>query len=455
MPAVSTPSDQTKETRQIRKEILVALKDGRKQRVANLVQKLHPADMADVLERARPQDWPVLLGYVKKYFDTDVLTYLDDAVRDRIVEQWGAKDVADAIKDMDSDDAVSVLEDLDDDEQKEILAAVPLKERVILEQALSYPEDSAGRLMQKDVAVVPEHWNVGQVVDYMRESKDLPDVFYDVFVVDPKFNLKGAVRVSKLLRAKRNRRVSSLMRGEVKSVAPEADQEEVAHMFRQYGLVDAPVLDEKNRLLGVVMVDDVLSVIDEEATEDLTRMAGVSEASIYSAITSVFRDRFSWLFVNLITAIAASAVIAQFEGTIEKVVTLAVLMPIVASMGGNAGMQTLTVAVRALALRELTSTNTRRVLMKEVLIGTLNGIFFAVIMAGAVWLWLHDIKIALVAGAAMVVNLFVAGLSGMIIPVMLNKAGIDPAVASSVLLTTVTDVVGFFAFLGMAAYYLF
>jgi magnesium transporter len=324
---------------------------------------------------------------------------------------------------------------------------------------LTYPEDSAGRLMQRELVAIPSYWTVGETIDFMRQAAErdadeLPEEFYDIFVVDPKHQPLGTVPLSRVLRTKRPVKVSDLMASEIRPVPVTMDQEDVAFLFRQYDLASAPVVSEDGRLVGVVTHDDVVDVIDEEAEEDLMRMGGVTGTDLYRAAIDTTRSRFSWLVVNLATAIVASIVIGLFEGTIQQIVALAVLMPIVASMGGNAGTQTLTVAVRALAMKELTASNALRIVGKEVLVGGFNGLLFAVLMGIVAWLWFASPEIGIVIAAAMMINLIVAGFAGVAIPVGLDRTGIDPAVGSVVLLTTITDVVGFAVFLGLAALFL-
>ncbi len=387
--------------------------------------------------------------------DSDVLTYLDAAVREEVIDLLGPKELARAVSELDSDDAVEVFEDLDEEAQHRILSRLPRAYRTLLEESLTYPEDSAGRLMQREMVVIPSAWSVGETIDYMRESEDLPDDFYDLFIVNPKHKPIGFVPLSRVLRTKRPVRLTEIMDTDLRPIPLTMNQEDVAYAFRQYGLVSAPVLDDAGRLVGVITVDDVVHVIDEEAEEDIMKLGGVGESGdLYTAYWPTVRARSAWLVVNLMTAIVASLVIGLFQGTIERVVALAVLMPIVASMGGNAGTQTLTVAVRALAMKDLTSANAWRFINKELLVGVFNGVLFALVTGAVAWAWFDQPQIGLVIGAAMIVNMIVAGLSGALIPMGLERLGVDPAIASSVFLTTVTDVIGFFAFLGLAAAFL-
>ena len=375
-------------------------------------------------------------------------------MRDEVVAQLGTGTVARAITRIDSDDALYVLDRLDEPLQRQVLQAIPEALRSVVEEHLAFPEDSAGRLMQRDFVAVPMFWTVGQTIDFMRESDGLPQDFYDIFVVDPRHRPIGTVALSRVLRTKRPIHMSEITDEHLITVPAAMDQEEAAYVFRQQDLTSAPVVDDAGRLIGVITIDDIVDVIDEEAEEDLMRLGGVREDDLNAPVMETGKRRFPWLFVNLGTAVLASSVIALFEPVIAKIVALAVLMPIVASMGGNAGTQTLTVAVRALAMKELTPANAKRVIRKEVAVGLFNGLLFAGVVGVLAGLWSQDTHIGLVMGAAMVVNLVAAGLAGASIPLGLAALGIDPAVASGVFLTTVTDVVGFFAFLGFASLFL-
>lgn len=434
--------------------VMRALEQERLPIIPRLLRPLHPADQADLIERLAPEQRLTLIAAMGATFDADILAYLDDTVRDELVGTLGEADLARFLSALDSDDAVDLFGELEEEEQARILAALPAKDRIFLEEGLNFPEDSAGRLMQREMVVVPSHWTVGQTIDFLRTVRNLPDDFYDIFVVDPGHRPVGELALSHLLRSKRPVRVSDIMRKDFRKIRAEMDQEEVALLFRQYGLVAAPVVSEDDRLLGVITVDDVVDVIDEEAEEDLMRLAGLGESDLYGSLWDTTKTRFPWLVMNLLTAIAASMVIGMFEATIEKVVALAVLMPIVASMGGNAGTQTLTVAVRALAMRDIDTRNAMKFIAKETLVGSLNGIAFALLVAGASIAWFGDYEIAWIIAVAMVLNLVIAGLAGTLIPLGLQRFNIDPAVASGVFLTTVTDVVGFFAFLGLATLFL-
>jgi magnesium transporter len=438
------------------REVLDALDQNDTARIEELVEPLHYADTADLLEQLSPGDRRLVVAILKPLLEPDTIAELDEAVRDEVLDLLDTEEVASVITELDSDDAVELVADLEPEAQKALLSAVSESERVMLEQGLAYPEDSAGRMMQRDVVAVPSYWTVGEVIDHLRAAEELPDDFYDLFVVDPKYRPVGTIPLSRVLRTVRGVSVGEIMESdrELNTVPASIDQEEVAHLFRQQNLISAPVVDEDGRLVGVITVDDVVDVIDEEHEEDLMRLAGVSEADTFRAVIETTQKRFTWLLINLGTAILASLVIGAFAATIEQAVALAVLMPIVASMGGNAGTQTLTVAVRALAMKELTPANATRVIIKEVIVGGINGILFAIIAAGVAAVWFQDLNLALVMAIAMVINLVVAGLAGTAIPLGLAMRGIDPAVASAVFLTTVTDVVGFFAFLGLAAWVL-
>lgn len=436
--------------------VIEAMDAGETEKVHDFVAELHYADFADLLERLSPDDRTRLIKTTRDIFDPEVLSELDETVRENVLAALGTQRAADAITELDSDDALMVFEELDEDRQKELLEQIPDEDRTFIEEGLSYPEDSAGRLMQREVVTVPSHWNVGQCIDYMRRKADtgedeLPSIFYDIFVIDVRRHPVGAVSLSALLRSRRPVPVTEVMEEEMHEIAVDTDQEDVAFLFRQRDLVSAPVIDADGRLVGAITIDDVVDVIHEEHEEDIMRMGGVIEDDLYHASISTARARFSWLVVNLLTAILASMVIGIFDATIEQVVALAVLMPIVASMGGNAGTQTLTVTVRALATKELTGANAYRVITKEVIVGCFNGVAFAILSGLVAWFWFESATLGMVIASAMVINMVIAGLAGTTIPIMLDKAGADPAIASSVFLTTVTDIVGFFAFLGLAA----
>jgi magnesium transporter len=432
-----------------------ALAAGDARQVRDIVLPLHYADIADLIEALSSEDRAALVGIIRPDFDPDILPMLEADVREEVVELLGPREVAAALGELDTDDAVEVVQTLDEPLREEVLEAVPAEERAVLVEGLTYPEESAGRLMQREMVAVPFEWTVGATIDYLREvaerdDEDLPYEFYDIFVVDEAQRLQGSVSLSRVLRSKRPVKLRELMKTELRSVPVSMDQEDVARLFRQYDLASAPVVDGAGRLVGVITIDDVVDIIAEEAQEDILLLGGVSEADLYRAAIDTARSRFPWLAVNLATAFIAANVIGLFEATIEKVVALAVLMPIVASMGGNAGTQTMTVAVRAIATRELAVGNALRIVWKEALVGGFNGILFAVLVGLVAWLWFGNPVIGMVIASAMIINLVLAGFAGVAIPLLLERAGIDPAVASPVFLTTMTDVVGFFAFLGLA-----
>ncbi|HUU67100.1 MAG TPA: magnesium transporter [Methyloceanibacter sp.] len=431
-----------------------ALDEGDAPRVRALTLELHAADLADLIQLLRPEERAGLIATLGDDFKAAALPELDEAVRDQVLEDMAPEQVAEALQQLDSDEAVYLLEDLDKEDQTDILAKLPYFERIALQRSLEYPEDSAGRIMQTDLIAVPPFWSVGQTIDYMRVAKDLPDRFYEIFVVDPAYHLIGSVALNRLLRSRRPTTIESITREDIRPILVDSDQEEVARQFERYNLTSAPVVDEDKRLVGVITADDVVEVVQEEASEDILRMGGVGDESVSDTVWETTRLRFTWLLANLFTAILASYVISLFEATIEQMVALAVLMPIVASMGGNAGTQTMTVAVRALATQDLGPVNAMRIILRESAVGLLNGCVFAVIMAAIAYFWFGSDTLGLVIGVAMVVNLFAAALAGILIPLGLEELDLDPAIASGVFVTTVTDVVGFFAFLGLAALWL-
>ncbi|MBK5952255.1 magnesium transporter [Rhodobium orientis] len=422
-------------------------------RLKALTEDLHEADLADLIEALHPTDQSKLVRLLGRDFDFVALTELDDAMRVRILDELPPEAVAEGMRELNSDDAAHILEDLDEPDKDAILERMSFVERLQLQRVLDYPEESAGRRMQTDFIAVPPFWTVGQTIDYLREAEELPEEFYQIFVVDPGFRLQGTLPLDALLRSKRPQKISEIMRGSPYLVAATDDQEEVAHLFERYNLVSAAVTDDSERLVGVIHVDDIVDVIQEEVEEDIKRMAGIGDEEVSDSILATVRSRFTWLLVNLATAVLASLVIGLFDATIQQMVALAVLMPIVASMGGNAGTQTMTVAVRALATRDIDIFNARRIISRETIVGFLNGMLFAVVIGVIASVWFGSIGLGGVIAAAMVVNMVAAGLFGILIPLTLNKIGVDPAIASGVFVTTVTDVVGFFAFLSFAAWW--
>ncbi len=436
------------------RRVEAALAEDRTDDVRALLAELSATGQASVLEQVSEPEREKLVGILKSDLDPEALTELDEDVLEDVLEQLDSKEIAAAASALETDDAATILEDLPEDERREVLAELPPDERAEIESALAYPDYTAGRLMQRSLVSVPDGWTVGEVIDHCREATDLPDDVYDIFVVDPDGRLRGSVPLGRMLRTKRPVPILDIVDPDIPSVPVGAEQAEIAHLFRDKNIVSCPVVDPRGRLLGVIMVDDVVDVIDEEAEDNLLRMGGVGTDDMHADPIRTARLRAVWLTVNLATAVLASFVIGQFEGAIEKIVALAVLMPIVASMGGNAGTQTVTVAVRALAMGELTAANAMRFVAKEAAVGGLNGVIFAILMGGAVVAWYGDWRLGGVIAAAMVCNLLAAALAGTLIPLGLQKFGVDPAVSSSVFLTTVTDVIGFLAFLGLATAFL-
>ena len=432
--------------------IINAISNKNARSLKKLIEPLHPADQADMLERLTDEQISDFLGLLGKSLDPEVLVYLDLNVQEKVIDFIGPKALAKAIPELHSDDAVEILQELEEADRNVIIKQLPKSDRILVEEALSFPESSAGRLMQREFLAFPGNWTVGQTIDHMRDQpQDNEDNFYSVYIVDPAHRLLGVISLSRLLSAKRPVRLNNLMESNPRSVNVETDQEEVSLLFQQYGLVNMPVIDKVGRLLGVIIVDDIVDVINEEAEEDLQGLTGVSNLSITASFVETIKGRFSWLILNMFTAILASTVIGLFQEEIEKLVALAVLMPIVASMGGNAGTQTVTVAVRALATRQLNYTNLQKFVLKETWLGLVNGFLFAVLSVLLAYLWFGDKQIALIMGLAMIANLLFAGVLGTLIPLTLEKFNIDPAISSSVFLTTATDVIGFFTFLGLSA----
>ncbi|MCT4607957.1 MAG: magnesium transporter [Pelagimonas sp.] len=416
-----------------------------------LMAPLHPADIADLLEQINTYDRMRLIRLCGETFDGEILSELDEALREEVIEVLNPKVLAEAVRELDSDDVVDLIEDLDEPQQEAILDVLEDSDRAAVEQSLTYPEFSAGRLMQREVVMAPEHWTVGEAIDYLRNSDHLPEQFYHVILVDPKLRPSGNVTLGKLMSSARDVTLKSIMEEVFHTIPVTQSEGDVAYAFNQYHLISAPVVDETERLVGVITIDDAMAVLDEENEEDILRLAGVDgESRLSDRVIDTTKRRFPWLAVNLVTAVLASLVIAQFEEAIATIVALAVLMPIVASMGGNAGTQSLTVAVRALATKDLTGANLWRVIRREVMVGLVNGVAFAIVMGVVGILWFGSPALGGVIAVAMVVNLVVAGLAGIVIPVVLDKLGVDPALASGAFVTTVTDVVGFFAFLGLA-----
>lgn len=419
----------------------------------SLVAPLHTSDVGDILEALRDDHRILLVKMLGDRFDFSALTEVDDAIRSEIVEALSNEDIARGVSGLDTDDAVYILEDLDEPDREAVLAHLPPFERLTLKRSLDFPEESAGRRMQIEFIAIPPFWTVGQTIDYLRAEEDLPDEFFQLYVVDPSYNLLGTIALDKFLRTKRGVRIEDLMNRNIITVDATEDQEEAARVFERYDLVEVGVVDEDGRLVGVLTIDDIVDVIHEEATEDFQRLAGVGEEEISDSVWIAVRSRATWLVVNLVTAVLASIVIGFFDATIEQMVALAVLMPIVASMGGNAGTQTMTITVRALALRELDRRRMIRLIGREMGVGLINGLLFAVLIGAVTAVRFTNLELGAVIGMAMVVNMIVAGAAGILVPLALNRLKIDPAIASSVFVTTITDVVGFFAFLGLAGWW--
>lgn len=424
-------------------------------RLADLLEPLHPADIADLLEQVSDAERNELLSLYSGEIDGEILSEISDSIREEVIEALPPEVVAEAVRDLDTDDVVDILEDLEAPAQAVILSALASADRAAVEKALSYPEYSAGRLMQREVVVAPEHWTVGEMIDHLRSAEWLPDQFYHVILVDPRMKPVAYVTLGRLLSSRRDVLLKTIVEDSFRTVEATEPEADVAYLFNQYHLISCPVVDESDRLVGVITIDDAMNVLDEEHEEDILRMAGVhDEASLSDTVIEAAKGRALWLGVNLLTAILASVVISLFAETINQMVALAVLMPIVASMGGNAGTQSMTVAVRALATRDLTSQNAGRVIRREVAVGALNGVIFGIVMAGVAALWFGVPVLALVIGLAMVMTLVAAALGGIVIPMALERLNVDPALASGPFVTTVTDVVGFFAFLGLASWML-
>ncbi len=419
------------------------------------VKEIHNADLAEIIQNLDDDNRSKFILCIKDSFDPEILTYLNDSLREDVIEKIDIKKLASNVSELDVDDAVDVVEDLEESDQETFLKSIPDSERKLIEEGLNYPEDSAGRLMQRKFVAVDNSWNVGNAIDYLRnETENLPEDFYDVYLVDKVDKVTGIVSLGRLMRSKRDVILNEIQNKKTRTINVLTDQEEVAYQFTKYAMVSAPVINEQDRIIGSITVDDVVEVIEEEREEDILKLGGVGQTDIFDDLINTIKSRFSWLLVNLLTAVAASIVIVFFQASIEKVVALAVLMPIVASMGGNAGTQTLTVAVRALATKELTPTNTIKIVIKETFVGGINGIIFALIVGILSAYWFNDNLLGIIIASAMIINLVIAGFVGALIPISLNKMNIDPALASGVILTTITDVFGFLSFLGLATIFL-
>ncbi|MCO6385706.1 magnesium transporter [Aliihoeflea sp. 40Bstr573] len=432
--------------------ITAAIEDQDADTLKSEVSGFHQSEIGDLLEALPAEARRSLVVLMGDEFDFTALTEVDEAIRLDIVEHLPNAQIAQAVQELDSDDAVYILEDLDREDQDEILKQLPFTERIRLRRSLDYPEETAGRRMQTEFVAVPPFWTVGQTIDYLREDKNLPDSFPQIFVVDPTFRLMGAVDLDRILRSQRGVRIEDVMHETRHAIPATMDQEEAAQEFEQYDLLSAAVVDENERLVGVLTIDDVVDVIQEEAEEDLLRMGGVGDEELSDSVRTTSRSRVPWLLINLVMAFLAASVIGLFDATIQEVVALAILMPIVAGMGGNAASQTMTVTVRALATRDLDIYNAGRIIRREMGVGLINGVLFAVLVGSIAAFWFSN-DIGMVIAVAMLINLFTAALAGILVPLLLDKVGADPAVASAVFVTTITDVVGFFAFLGLATWW--
>ena len=423
--------------------------------LAKSLKELLPADSADIIENLSLENRSKLIELEGFNIDPEIFVELNESIQTEIFLLLSVESIASLLKKLESDNALKILENLDQSKKETVLNRLPPKDRFLLEEGLSYPEDTAARIMQREFTAIPSNWSVGQTIDYLRENKDLPDEFLEIFIIDSDFKPIGTVPSSKVLRTPRETKMDLIMREMQVLIPVNMDQEEVGHTFENYNLTSAGVVDKNNKLVGMITSDDILTVVKEEAEEDVLRLAGVGDEEITDSILKKTKRRFNWLLLNLFTALLATWVISKFGATIEQMVALAFLMPIVASMGGNAGMQTLAVTVRAIATKELSSENFTRIVLKEFVIGILNGIIFAIITGIVVQVWFKEINLTIIIAISMILNMIVAGLFGILVPVSLKKFNIDPAIASSVFVTTITDVIGFLSFLGIGAYFFY
>ncbi len=419
------------------------------------LKELHPADSADIIENLVPESRSKLIELEGFNLDPEIFIELNESIQTEVFILLSTESIVNILKRLESDNALKIIENLDKEKKIVVLNKLPPKDRFLLEEGLSYPEDSAARIMQREFTAIPSDWSVGQTIDYLRENKDLPEEFLEIFIVDSNFKPIGTVPSSKVLRTSRESKMNSIMNEMQVLIPVNMDKEEVGHTFENYNLISAGVVDKNNKLVGMITGDDVFTVLKEEAEEDVLRLAGVGDEKITDSILQKTKRRFNWLLLNLLTALLATWVISRFGATIQQMVALAFLMPIVASMGGNAGMQTLAVTIRALATKELSSGNFGKIVTKEFVIGILNGIIFAIITGAIVHLWFNDFNLSILIAVSMIMNMIIAGLFGILIPVSLKKFRVDPAIASSVFVTTITDVIGFLSFLGLGAYFFY
>ena len=417
------------------------------------VKDLHPSDVANLIENLSFDTRAKLIEIEEFNIDPEIFIEINESIQTEVLQLLSTESITKILRRLESDNAIAIIENLETDKKKIVLDKLPPKDRFLLEEGLSYPEDSAARIMQREFTAVPSDWSVGQTIDYCRENKELPDEFLEIFIVDNDFKPIGTVSSSRVLRTAREAKMNSIMQEMPVLISVNMDKEEVGHTFENYNLISAGVVNKNNKLVGMITADDVVTVVQEEAEEDVLRLAGVGNEEITDSVIVKTKRRFNWLLLNLFTALLATWVISKFGASIEQMVALAFLMPIVASMGGNAGMQTLAVTIRAIATKELSKSNFNRVVAKEFLIGILNGIIFAVITAVIVQLWFKEFNLSLLIAISMVLNMIVAGLFGILVPVSLKKINIDPALASSVFVTTITDVIGFLSFLGIGSYF--
>ena len=431
------------------------IKDNDTEFLNKTLKELHPADSADIIENLNPENRAKLIELEGFNLDSEIFIELNESIQSEIFIILSTESIANILKRLESDNALKIIENLDDKKKNTVLSKLSPKDRFVLQEGLSYPEDSAARIMQREFTAIPSDWSVGQTIDYLRENKDLPEEFLEIFIVNSDFKPIGTVPSSKVLRTSRDSKMNSIMNEAQVLIPVNMDKEEVGHIFENYNLVSAGVVNKENKLVGMITGDDVFTVLKEEAEEDVLRLAGVGDEEITDSIFQKTKRRFNWLLLNLFTALLATWVISKFGASIEQMVALAFLMPIVASMGGNAGMQTLAVTIRALATKELSSGNLNTIITKEFFIGILNGIIFAIITGLIVQLWFKEINLSILIAASMILNMIVAGLFGILVPVTLKKFNVDPAISSSVFVTTITDVIGFLSFLGLGAYFFY